>query len=89
MREIGIHEEHKVAATELQSIHVSGAKAQFARTLQNLDLLLSEDTLEVITNIGCSSYLELESSFVGAIGTVVFDNDQPEKTNTSQNVYIA
>lgn len=82
MREIGIHEEHKVAATELQSIHVSGAKAQFARTLQNLDLVLSKDTLEVITNTGCSSYLELKGSFVGAIGTVVFDNDHFVRVTT-------
>ena len=82
MREIGIHKEHKVAAAELQSIHVGGTKTQLSRTLQNLDLFLSEDTLEEITNIGRSSYLELNGHFVGAIGTTVFDNDHFVRVTT-------
>ena len=85
MREIGIHKEHKVATAELQSVHVGGAKTQLARTLQNLDLLLSENTLKGITNIGCSSYLELKGSFVGAIGAVIFDNDHFVRVTTTRH----
>ena len=75
MREIGIHKEDKVAAAECQSVHVGGTETQLARTLENLDLFLSEDTLEEITKIGGSSYLELNGHFVGSIGTAVFHND--------------
>lgn len=75
MREIGIHKEDKVTATERQSVHVGGAETQLSRTLENLDHFLSEDTLQVITKIEGSSYLELNSHFVGSIGTAVFHND--------------
>ena len=83
MREISIHKEHEVAAAELQSVHVGGSETQLACTLQNLDLFLSEDTLEAITDIGRSSYLELKGRFVGAIGTAVFHNDHFVRVTTT------
>lgn len=63
VREIGVHDDDKVARNELQTVHVGGAQTEFAGARLEDDMLCAE------------GFLEFFGPVEGAVGRGVVDND--------------
>ena len=75
MRQVRIHQKHKRATNQFQTIHVCTTQTQFTGTLQHTNLLLTKHSLQTIIALRTNTYLQLHCYIVRTIRRVVVNYD--------------